>query len=106
MFTLIFKLIAFLFKGLDLIIPAYGTVFAAILLRPYYDIFAYLPKEFVVQEVVATDTAIHCCAGVIFAALLILQTLKRSIKFMQKYKIVDRASLRPQRLIVETDKKE
>jgi hypothetical protein len=104
MFSLLFKILAFLFRGLDLIVPAYGTVFAAILLRPYYDIFAFLPKEFVVQEIAATDTAIHCCAGVIFAALLILQTLKKSIKFMQKYKIVNRASLRPQRIVVESDK--
>lgn len=104
MFSLIFKLLAFLFRGLDLIFPAYGTVFIAALIRPYYDIFQWLPEDFVpLPSLAATDFAIHYDAAVIFAALLIVRMFKKSFKFIRKYKIVERSQMRPQRIVVQKE---
>ncbi len=103
MFSLIFKLLAFLFRGLDLIFPAYGTVFIAALIRPYYDIFQWLPEDFVPLQLAATDYAIHYDAAVVFAALLIVRMLKKSFKFIRKYKIVERSQMRPQRIVVQKE---
>lgn len=93
---LFLKAIVFLFQGINLIFPSYGVVFAAILLRPYYDIFALIPTDyFTPTNIAATDLSIHYCAAVVFVFLMLCRLIKKSIIFMSKYKIVEKSLLRP-----------